>query len=140
MKQVLCDASVVVKWFLDEPGPETGAARALADRAADEQIELHVLDLTYHEVGNTLVAKRGVPGAVAAALLDKIEAVCGTGLPLAGSARAAACELVAERGLTFYDAAYVAMAQQLEMPLVSADRTMLAAGGVSASRMLETLA
>lgn len=140
MKRVLCDASVVVKWFLDEPGPETRAARALAESAAQERVALHVLDLTFYEVGNTLVVKRGVPAPITAALLDKVHAICGDGLTLGAVARAHASELVAGRGLSFYDAAYVAVAEAFSIPLASADRAMIAAGGTPTSEVVEALA
>jgi len=134
----LCDANVVVKWFHDEPGGETPAARRLAEASEDGLVELKVLDLTYYEAGNTF-RKLGASGSVIAVVLEQIHEVCGPGLVMDRRGRAAVAEVADSTGLSFYDAAYVALADQHELTLVTVDKAMIRAGGVLPSRYLEAL-
>jgi predicted nucleic acid-binding protein len=138
MSTALCDTNVVIKWFYDEPGGETAAARRLAAASDDGRVELKVLDLTYYEAGSTF-RKLGASGAVIAGLLEQIHEVCGPGLVMERQRRAAVAEVADSAGLSFYDAAYVALAQHHELTLVTADKAMITAGGVLPSRYLETL-
>jgi predicted nucleic acid-binding protein len=138
MKVALCDANVVVKWFHDEPGPETQAARRLAEAADDGLVELKVLDLTYYEAGNVF-QKLGASGEAIATLLDQLHEVCGAGLAMDRRRRAAVAEVAVKAALSFYDAAYVALADQHRLTLVSADKAVVKAGGMLPSRYLKTL-
>ena len=138
MNAALCDANVVVKWFHDEPGVQTPAARRLAEASEDGLVELKVLDLTYYEAGNTF-RKLGASGLVIAGVLEQIHEVCGPGLVMDRQRRAAVAEVAHSAGLSFYDAAYVALATQHQLTLVTADKAVVRAGGVLPSRYVETL-
>ena len=138
MSAVLCDTSVVVKWFFDEPGPETPAARRLVTASSEGLIELRVLDLTYYEAGNSF-GKLGAPAAVVTGLLDQLHEVCGAGLVTERRRRAAVADIAERAYLSFYDAAYVAVAEQHRLMLVTADKAMIKAGGVLPSTCVESL-
>src|SRR3989304_419997 len=56
---VVCDASVALKWFHSAMEEEVDSARALLDRYRERAIALDVLDLTPYEIGNALL--RGGP-------------------------------------------------------------------------------
>jgi len=135
---VLCDTSVVVKWFFDEPGAQTPAARQLVEALEDGLVDLKVLDLTYYEAGNSF-GKLGASSAVVAGLLERIEEVCGPGIVLERHRWAAVADVAERAGLSFYDAAYVAVAGQQGLALVTADMAMIRAGGVLPSAYVETL-
>ncbi len=138
MNAALCDSSVVVKWFYDEPGPQTPAARKLVTASDDGLVELEVIDLTYYEVGNVF-RRIGQPGPVIAGLLDRLHDVCGPGIVMDRHRRAAVAAVAEREGLSFYDAAYVAAAEHHRLALLTADKAMLTAGGVLPSAYLETL-
>jgi len=138
MTTALCDTSVVVKWFFDEPGIDTPAARRLVQAADDGLVELKVLDLTYYEAGNTF-GRLGASGAVVAGLLEQIHDVCGAGMVTDRASRGAAARLADRVGLSYYDAAYVALAEQHQLALLTADKAMIKAGGVPPSDYLRTL-
>ena len=138
MNAALCDTSVIVKWFFDEPGAETEAARHLVAACADGELELRVLDLTYYEAGNSF-GRLGVPGAALAGLLERIQEVCGPGIALDRDRRGAVADIAERSGLSFYDAAYVAVARHRNLALLTADKAMLNAGGVLPSAYLKTL-
>lgn len=138
MRLALCDANVVVKWFHDEPGTETLAARRLAEASDDGLVELKVLDLTYYEAGNTF-RKLGASGAVVARVLEELHEVCGPGLVMDRQRRAAVAEVADSARLSFYDAAYVALADQHRLTLVTVDKAVIKAGGTLPSSYLRTL-
>jgi predicted nucleic acid-binding protein len=109
------DASVAIKWFVDEPG-SAGAARLLRHSLAAP-------DLLAPECANILWKKV----ARAELSLDEAEVIA---LALEGAAitihptrrhLAAATRLACELGCPAYDCFYLALAQELQQPLVTAD-------------------
>jgi predicted nucleic acid-binding protein len=135
---VVSDASVVVKWFHETGEEDVGPARALLDAYADERIALLVLDLTMYEVGNSLLRGPAAasPDAVAT-VLDALSELCPR-VSLEPAERRLAAGLVTEHGLTYYDAAYAAVARSRGALLATFDRALLAAGlGFRPSAVLE---
>ena len=139
MSAALCDANVVVKWFHDEPGDETPAARRLALASEDGLVDLSVLDLTYYEAGNVF-RKSGRSASVIAGVLAQLLEICGPGIVMDRHRWPAVAEVAERYGLTFYDAAYVAIADQHQLTLITADNAMIKAGGVLPSTYVATLA
>ena len=128
MTSVLVDTSVLIKWFHATGESELGAARALRDAHVSNQMDAHILDLALYEVGNVLIRSLGWPPDEVADQLDDILAIFGSPLLSNSEWLRAAAEVAAAHRLTFYDAAWVAAARGLGIPLVSADRQLLAAG------------
>jgi predicted nucleic acid-binding protein len=113
------DASVLLKWVLRSPDKSDGD-RALALKAAwlDDACELVVPSLWVFEVGNVLGLKHP---AVAAQLL---RAMVDLGLPEEaphGSVEPIVA-LMREYKVTFYDAAYHALAIRRRGTMITADR------------------
>jgi predicted nucleic acid-binding protein len=136
MSGVLCDASVIVKWFHAEAEPEAREAHAILAAHRDGALECRVLDLTLYEVGNVFVRSLGWAGRTAADRLHDLMTVVGEPVALSDAARSTAAELAAEHGLSYYDAAYWAAARELRAPLVSADRELVEAGAAESPRQL----
>jgi predicted nucleic acid-binding protein len=124
MTAALCDANVVVKWFHDEPGDETPAARRIAGGSEDGHVELKVLDLTYYELGDT-VRRLGASGAVIAGVLEALHEVCGPGIATDRHHWAAVADVADQSGLSFSDAAYVVIADRHDLTLLTADEAMI---------------
>ena len=125
---VVSDANVALKWFHHEGEEDVESACALLDHHRERRVILHVLDLTFYELGNALL--RGGARASAeqtATVLAALREICLTITP-GDEDLALAGELAAEHGLTLYDAAYAAVAQRRDAPLVTLDRRLLAAG------------
>jgi len=120
-RQVVVDASVAIKWFLDEDG--SAHARLLLDGTWS----LSVPDLIYAEVGNVLW-KRLRRGEIAA---DEGEAAIEALLEVPwrvhpASALVGAGFAIAEAtGCTVYDGLYVAAAVKCDGLLVTADGRLL---------------
>ena len=120
------DASVGIKLFLVEP--LAGRADHLFDTlAATSPARLYVPDLFYVECTNILwkyVRRFGYsPEAARQDVADLVR------LPLLAVSTADLAEdalaLAVEHGITAYDAAYVALAQRLSLPLVTADEALV---------------
>lgn len=123
MRTVVVDASVAAKWLVEEDGTE--AALRLRDPAYD----LACPDLLFLEVGNVVWKKvRGGEvdaeegRAMVAAILEaplRVEPATAL-LP-------AAWEAAVRYGRTVYDGVYLALAEALDAPLVTADRRLVRA-------------
>ena len=131
MTDVLCDTSVVLKWFHEEGEGELAQSRAILEAHAKGVLTVVVLDLTVYELGNVAARALGLAGDRVAAILDRLELICDEGLHLSSAARRAAAELAAGNGLTFYDAAYWAVARERDIAFVTADAALLRVGAGS---------
>lgn len=127
-RRCVADASVIIKWFLQDED-DTAPARALLDASADDDAEILTVDLAFYEVGQVLLRRgRADPTTVLpllAGLFDLDLTVVGLERALAVSA----ARVAADHGLSFYDAAYLAAARMLGVPLVTADRQLARAAG-----------
>ena len=128
---VVCDASIVLKWFHDEGEKEVDDARVLLAAHQAGLLTAWILDLTLYEVGNVLLRALGWPAADVAAQLHDLGAICPS-LTLGTAELRLAAHLAEEHALTFYDAAYAAAARSRGAALATADTALLDAGaGVS---------
>jgi predicted nucleic acid-binding protein len=125
--RLLIDTSVLIKWFHSEGESELSQARALRLAHAAGEVEAHVLDLAAYEVGNVLMRALRWTGADVADQLEDLHAIVGPPLAMTPVWQRRAATLAYNHGLSFYDASWAAAAAELGIPLVSADRQLLAA-------------
>ena len=125
--EILCDASVVLKWFHADREEEVGESRALLDLHRSRLASLFVLDLTMYEVGNALVRGVRVPADRAQVVVAALDAICPR-LAITTAELADALALAELHGLTVYDAAYPAVARSRRARLATLDRLLLDAG------------
>lgn len=116
------DASVALKWFVDEPG--TIAAKRLKDECLQGRRRLIAPSLLAIEVANALryqksLGQEDVDGALAD-LADM--PIVWIEFTLAGLRRLA--KLARDRNIAVYDAVYVYLASEEQMPLVTADEEL----------------
>lgn len=128
MTRLLIDTSVLIKWFHDEGESEIASARAIRDAHVRGDLSAHVLDLAIYEVGNVLVRALRWPATDVAEQLDDLLTVVGAPLIFTRDWLHDAAALAAAHALSFYDASWAATSAALGIPLVSADRRLLAAG------------
>jgi predicted nucleic acid-binding protein len=137
---VISDANVALKWFHDQGEEGVESARELLNRHRSREVVLHVLDLTYYEIGNALL--RGHAHATArqtATVLGALRQICLTIRP-DDDDLAVAAELADRHGLTLYDAVYAAMARRRGASLVTFDQQLLETGlGVRPDQLLSEL-
>lgn len=126
--RLLIDTSVLIKWFHDAGESEVVEARAIRDAHVRGELDAHVLDLAIYEIGNVLARTlKWTAGDVGDQLGDLLDIV-GPPLVMSPACMREAAVLAERHGLSFYDASWAATSSALQIPLVSADRRLLAAG------------
>lgn len=119
------DASVGIKLFVAEPLSDE--AHALFAHLADvPPARFHVPDLFYVECTNILwkyVRRLGLAADDARIYVDQLGQLFLRSTPTA-ELIADALEIALAQDVTAYDAAYVALSQRLELPLVTADASL----------------
>lgn len=119
---LVVDASVAVKWFASESESDLDRAVELQRRHRDGLIVLTAPALLYYEVVNALRFSSNLgPGDITQAIQSLFDIDILTIHPEALALRKAAL-LALDKKLTVYDSVYLAVAEQLQAPLVTADR------------------
>ncbi|MGH8665115.1 MAG: type II toxin-antitoxin system VapC family toxin [Burkholderiales bacterium] len=133
VKLIVPDASVLLKWVLpEEREPYAAQAVAVRDAFIAGHIRLLVPALWFYEVGNVLVTHfaDSAAGRLATLAAFRIPEARPTSLW-----RERILKLTAERGVTFYDASYHALADVSDGIFVTADAKYLRKAGPD-SRLL----
>lgn len=125
MARCAVDASVVVKWFLEEEFAEE--ARKLRNDHLAEAITVEAPAVLPFEVLNAARFSGALDRSELVRIADALEQASIPLYDLGGSLAAKALEVALETDLTVYDASYVALAQILDAPLYTADEEMLRA-------------
>jgi predicted nucleic acid-binding protein len=116
---VVLDASVILKWVLDaDTEPGHAAANRLLERWQQGELNLLVPSLWLFEVGNILCLKRPADASAALAALWDLGL---SEVPFSRSLIQRTVTLAQSHGLTFYDASYLAVAEEEQVILVTAD-------------------
>jgi predicted nucleic acid-binding protein len=119
---LIVDASVAVKWVILEEG--SSAAAMLQDQ------DMHAPGMLWPEVGNalrSLAARRAISADLVARSLDVLIDVPVVIHPLDGQMVRRALQMALDLNHPIYDCLYLALAQRLALPLVTADRRLIAA-------------
>ena len=106
--EVVIDASVVVKWFVEEEGSEE--ALKVRDRYVEGEIQIIAPELITFEVLNALYFKRLFSEDELKQISEALEAYSFSLYPLRGEYARKAVEVSYENDITLYDASYVALA------------------------------
>lgn len=132
MREVVLDASVVLKWFTPSDEPGSAEARALRDAYLAGRLVALVPPLLYLELLNVAGRRWGWDEH---ALLDLAAGLQELGFEVVEPRIDRVAAWIA-RGLTAYDGAYVAVAEERGVPLVSDDRTILDVAGTVAQPLV----
>ncbi|HEY3204532.1 MAG TPA: type II toxin-antitoxin system VapC family toxin [Thermoanaerobaculia bacterium] len=122
--KIVVDTSVLIKWIKSRDEDLIREARTLLDRIERTPLGVAVPALLLYEVGNILLTKTRLGTEELARAIDEISA-----LPLViadpriGLLRRTA-RIGRELDLTFYDASFVALAEELDCTFVTADRKL----------------
>ena len=132
MNEVVLDTSVVLKWFAEEQRG-SGAAHELRDDYEAGRLSVTVPALLFLELLNVAGRRWSWDEAALVELADSLD-------DLLFEVAEPELQLVASwvaRGLTAYDAAYVALAEEHGLPLVTDDQTIVAIAGELARPLVE---
>jgi predicted nucleic acid-binding protein len=120
MKAAVLDTSVAVAWYL--PEVFASAARVWQSELVSQQARLYVPSLHFWELGNVLrtyVLRRELDEATAREIWElHLEAP----LELQEPPRERVLNIALEYGATVYDAVYIALALEIGVPLLTAER------------------
>ena len=120
MIDAVLDASVILKWFRSEGESDLAAARSLRESFESGRLHIFVPPLIFLEALN-VAGSWFLPEPD---LLNFAARLGGVGLDV----REARLDNVARwtaRGLTAYDASYVALAEEQAVPLITADERIV---------------
>ncbi|MGI9049196.1 MAG: type II toxin-antitoxin system VapC family toxin [Rubrobacteraceae bacterium] len=122
-REALLDTFVIVKWFV----PEEDSERALNLRRAQEgrELQLYAPEVLLMELANALRYSSEFSTSEIAGALETPFELNMLLMPFSLSALNSAVTLSLEHDLAVYDAYFLALAQALEIPLITADRKML---------------
>ena len=137
-KHVVVDSSVAVKWFLADEEAGVGQALTLLE---DHEHGSVLLSAPAHMPLEVLSAVRS-RGSDEARLVRLAHALDGFELRLFALELLlleAACRLAGAKRLTLYDAAFLALAETLDCPIVTADRRLADAAGARGQLLGEPL-
>jgi len=123
MAEVVVDASIALKWALDDEEAVEQAV-ALRDAAVEGRIVLLAPTLWVYELANGLVSAVRRDRLSRAEAGQALEHLLAIGVELADPAPAATFQEATRHKLSAYDAAYVALARALQAPFVTGDRPL----------------
>ncbi len=123
MVKIVVDTSVVVKWFIDEMYSEN--ARKIRDEYVNGTVDLVAPELMPFEVLNAL-RYSGLFEKDELIMVAKSLELYGFELyPLSGNLAENTVKIAVEKDVTIYDAAYVALAMELNTNLYTADEKLI---------------
>lgn len=119
----ILDASVAAKWFNNESQSED--AIKVRDAFVQGRIRLVAPEQLLYEVGNSIWKNKALsPQDAATAIMDLIDLEIEL-VQLTAELAGAAMSIARALSLSFYDAAYVALANKFNAPVISADSVIL---------------
>jgi predicted nucleic acid-binding protein len=125
---IVLDASAAVEWLLETPAGERIERRIYAE--GDTLHTVHLLDVEFAQVLRRLVRQGTVSAKRAEEAIKDL-----TALRIARYAPVLLLERIwrLRQNLSAYDAAYVALAERLQAPLITRDRRIAVAPGHTAA-------
>jgi predicted nucleic acid-binding protein len=121
---LIVDASVATKWHLTDED-EVEKALLVLERFANGEIVLWAPEQIRYEVPSAITAATlgSQPRVSREVARQSIEKFLALGLSVAGSSTLmlAAFDLVHQQGCAFYDALYLALAEEMGLPFITAD-------------------
>jgi len=119
---IVLDASIILKWFIQEP--DSGLALKFKERYLAEEIIVAVPDLILYEIPNVLRYKGGISEqAIKSAVQDLLNLQLEIVTPAAPLIQEAIHLSFATR-LSLYDCTYLALANELDGTLITADEKL----------------
>ena len=123
-KRFTLDASVAAKWFNNED--LTDKALQIRDAFVHGKINLLAPEQLIYEVGNSIWKNKAPTAEEAAKAVENLIDLQIELIHLNPRLAASAMKTARESHITFYDAAYIALADRYEAPLISTDTEILA--------------
>lgn len=121
--EVVVDASLIVKWFVEEEGSDKSLK--LRDRYIEGKIRIIAPELIFFEVLNALYYKRLFSEDELKEISEALEAYSFTTYSLKGEYADKAIEVAFKNDITLYDASYIALAIIKNTHMYTADSKLI---------------
>lgn len=115
------DASVIIKWFINEEGSDK--ALIYLQDYKDKKFSIIAPTLLYYELGNILLAKKATEDQVSKIMVSLL-ALSLINVDIGHDAFRKVFENAKELKITFYDAAYITLMQNRNCQFITADRKL----------------
>lgn len=123
MEKVVVDASVVVKWFVEEEGSEE--ALAIRRRYIEEEVKIVAPELIHFEILNALRYKGLFTAPEIKRIAESLDAYSFDLRSLRGEYAAQAVEAALENDITVYDSSYVSLARREDAQFYTGDQKLV---------------
>lgn len=120
MAKAVIDASVFAKWFVGEPGGED-----IRDRFLTGILDLYAPSQILFETCNTIWKRKELSNQDALELSKEVISTGITCSPFTKELAANSMQIARRDRISFYDATYIALAKELNFPLITADEQMV---------------
>jgi predicted nucleic acid-binding protein len=120
--KIVVDTSVLIKWIKTKDEELLVEAGRLLRQVESKPLAVHVPALLLYEIGNILLLKTDLDPDGLEKAVDGLEALPFIVAPPATPLLQRATRVGREFALTFYDASFLALAVELDCPLITADR------------------
>lgn len=120
MEKIVVDSSIVVKWFVDEV--DSLKARQLFKEHQEERISFYAPDIIIIEVVNALFFKADFPKNQLEDVVRKLFQAEIKFVYLEQDLIQKSVDIMIEHKIASYDALFIALAQDLDCPLITNDR------------------
>ncbi len=126
MKPVVVDSSVAFKWLSSAGEHAVEEALALLDSHENGELLLAAPEILHVELTNALRNSRFLTPDAVLALVEDLDDYRVELLPSTGDRLVCALRLAYRHSLSIYDALFLALAEELRCPLITADRKAFA--------------
>lgn len=117
--RVVVDSSVILKWLYHEDEKYLDQASLLLSRAVNEKVALHAPELAKYEVGNVLLVAKKLSTNYGEEALETFYSLPIIYANLSGKLSIDTFLIGVQCGITFYDAAFIALAKQEDAVLIT---------------------
>jgi predicted nucleic acid-binding protein len=115
------DASVIIKWFIDEEGSDKALIHL--QEYKNKKFSIIAPTLLYYELGNILLAKKATEDQVSKIMILLLELNI-VNVDIGHDAFRKVFENAQELEITYYDASYVTLMQKYDCELITADKKL----------------
>lgn len=118
-KNIVLDASVIVKWFIDENNSDK--AEIIKEQFINEKINIIIPSLLYYEVLNALKYSKLFKLDELNLVGESIENYGFNAVVIKDEIREKMVEIAINHDISIYDASYIALAEKFNTQLITAD-------------------
>ena len=117
-KKIIIDSSVIVKWLLSHNEQNLKQAHSLLTHIKKGQVECFTPELAKYEIGNAILNKK-ISNDIAELAFSTFYRLPIRFISETNKAATYAYQLAEDHRITYYDAAFMALAKEQDAPLVT---------------------